>query len=324
MQNELLKPIFIGGTGRSGTTILKKVLQKHSNIVAISNELRIIIDPDGILDLFSALTKRYSVNRADVAIHRFDRLIKKCLKGSFPLQIVRRLEKCNLWPLTVQGYYRTLSAFGDDNVRAITKMLMEKLISRQSKAQMIHTPPYRLHPTVYESEPFEKEKLVELLSSYINDFYSNLAARKGATCWLDDTPLNILHAVELAEIFKEMKLIHIYRDPRDVVSSYISKKWGGDDWEQVARRVAGIYRQWHRIRTSLSSNQFIEIKLEDLSVNPKMVLQKICDHIGIEFEERLLEIKLDKANSGRWKEEIPSTVLDTVHGHLNQFLWEYQ
>ena len=58
MQDEFLKPIFIGGTGRSGTTILKKVLQQHSNIVTIPNELRIIIDPDGILDLFNALTER--------------------------------------------------------------------------------------------------------------------------------------------------------------------------------------------------------------------------------------------------------------------------
>ena len=120
MQDELLKPIFIGGTGRSGTTILKKVLQQHSNIVTIPNELRIIIDPDGILDLFSALTERWSVNRADVAIHRFDSLISKCLKGPFIPRIVTRLERYKLWPLTTQGYYRILSGFGDDYVRSRT------------------------------------------------------------------------------------------------------------------------------------------------------------------------------------------------------------
>ena len=323
MQDELLKPIFIGGAGRSGTTILKKVLQQHSNIVTIPNELRIIIDPDGILDLFSALTERWSVNRADLAIHRFDSLISNCLKEPFIPRIVRRLTRYKLWPLTTQGYCRILSGFGDDYVRSRTDMLMDELISHQSSAQMIQTPPYQLRPTVYESGPFVKEDLVELLRCYINDLYCNLPGKKGATYWLDDTPLNILHAEELTVLFKDMRLIHIYRDPRDVVSSYITQSWGGDDWEQVAMRVAGIYKQWHWIRTKLSSKQFIEVSLEELSANPKRMLQNICDHIGIDFEEGLLNIKLDKTNSGRWKKEIPPTALDTVNRHLDPFLGEY-
>ena len=322
MQDELLKPIFIGGTGRSGTTILKKVLQQHSSIVTIPNELRIIIDPDGILDLFGALTERWSVNRADVATHRFDRLISNCLKEPFIPRIVGRLKRYKLWPLTTQGYYRILSGFGDDYVRSRTDMLLDELISHQSSAQMIQTPPYQLRPTVYESGPFEKEELAELLRCYLNDLYSNLPAKKGATYWLDDTPFNILHAVELAELFKDMRLIHIYRDPRDVVSSYITKSWGGDDWEQVAMRVAGIYKQWHRLRTRLSNKQYIEVSLEDLSANPKGMLQKICAHIGIDFEEKLLDVKLDKTNSGRWIKEIPSTALDTVQSHLDPFISE--
>ena len=45
-----LSPIFIGGTGRSGTTILKRVLLQHSAIVGFSGELRLLIDPGGALD----------------------------------------------------------------------------------------------------------------------------------------------------------------------------------------------------------------------------------------------------------------------------------
>jgi hypothetical protein len=322
MKRELLKAIFIGGTGRSGTSILKTVLQQHSKIVTIPNELRIIIDPDGILDLLSALTERWSVNRADVAIDRFDRLISKCCKASFVLHIIRRLESHKNWLLTKQGYYRVLSGFGDKYVRSRTEKLMRELIFRRSKSQLIHSPSLQLRPTIYEAGPFDREELIELLQIYINDLYSNVA-NSGETCWLDDTPLNILHATELSELFKDMKLIHIYRDPLDVVSSYFTKIWGGDEWKTTARRVAGIYGQWHRVCRRLSSKQFIEISLEKLSANPKANLQRICDHIGVEFEERLLDIKLKKTNSGRWKQDIPPTVLETIRNYLDPFLSEY-
>ncbi len=324
MKNQLLKPVFIGGTGRSGTSILKEVLQQHSNIVTIRNELRIIIDPDGVLDLFSALTDRWSTNRADAAIYRFDSLISKCLKKPYYIKVLDRLKMIGLWPLTTGGYYRVLSAFGDEYVRSRTDALIKNLSPYQSKGELINTAPHRFRPVIHESGPFKQEDLIESLQRYVKDLYFHLPNRKReATCWLDDTPLNIVHAGELSEIFKDMKLIHIYRDPRDVVSSYITKQWGGDDWEQVAKRVAGIYKQWHLVRKRIPSEQFIEVSLEKLSNNPKPMLQDICDQIGIEFQERLLAIKLDKANSGRWKKEIPSAALSAVHSHLDPFIKEY-
>lgn len=324
MKNELLKPIFIGGTGRCGTTILKKVIQQHSKIVALPSELRIIIDPDGILDLTRALTELWSTNRADAAIVRFRNLISKSCKGNLINRMARRLERKSFWPLTIQGYYGIISFFGDDYVRSRTEILMQELIYHQTNGTFIHTPPFTLksRATTYESGPFDKDELFRIIQNYVNDLYSSVA-QKNTTCWLDDTPLNILHAIELAKLFKNMKLIHIYRDPRDVVSSYFSKIWGGDQLEMTARRVAGIYRQWQQVKTGLSSEQFIEISLEELSARPKSTLHRICDHIGLDFEEGLLDIKLDKTNSGRWKKDIPSTELETVLGQLDPFLSVY-
>jgi hypothetical protein len=298
------------------------VLRQHSKIVTIPRELRVIVDPDGILDLISDLTERWTPNRADVAIGRFKKLISKGCKRTFILRVARRLEQNKFWPLTMNGYYETLSGFGNEFVRARTDKLMQDLITHQSEAEMVHSPPYRFRSTVYESGPFDKEELCELLQDYVNDLYSNVA-QSNTTCWLDDTPLSILCALELAALFKDMKLIHIYRDPRDVVSSYFTQRWGGDELETIAKRVAGIYRQWQQIKSGLPSEQFIEINLDELAASPKPTLQRICDHAGIEFEEGLLEIKLDKTNSGRWKSDIPAKDLETVLGHLNPFLGVY-
>lgn len=46
-------PIFVGGTGRSGTTILLEFLSKHSQInVSDPSEIQILTDKKGLLDLY--------------------------------------------------------------------------------------------------------------------------------------------------------------------------------------------------------------------------------------------------------------------------------
>jgi hypothetical protein len=44
-------PIFVGGTGRSGTTVTSKILGSHSRIHMIPIEVRFIVDPGGLCDL---------------------------------------------------------------------------------------------------------------------------------------------------------------------------------------------------------------------------------------------------------------------------------
>lgn len=49
-------PIFIGGTGRSGTTITARILGSHSRIYMVPFEVRFIVDPDGLCDLVAGKT----------------------------------------------------------------------------------------------------------------------------------------------------------------------------------------------------------------------------------------------------------------------------
>ena len=72
-----LRPIFIGGAGRSGTTILFNMLRHHPQVAALSKELRILVDPGGALYLVSALSDEWSPYRADEAIGRFERLLRE-------------------------------------------------------------------------------------------------------------------------------------------------------------------------------------------------------------------------------------------------------
>ncbi len=51
-----LPPLFVGGTGRSGTTIVGKVLGAHPDYHMIPFEIRFLTDPGGLIDLVESRT----------------------------------------------------------------------------------------------------------------------------------------------------------------------------------------------------------------------------------------------------------------------------
>lgn len=89
-----MQPIFIGGTGRSGTTILAKILSQHNNVYKFPIELRYLTDPDGLLSLKTALTVNWSFYQADFAVERFFKLMKQFSRrtfGAYPHYNIPRL-----------------------------------------------------------------------------------------------------------------------------------------------------------------------------------------------------------------------------------------
>ena len=83
-------PVFIGGTGRSGTRILKESFTGRPEFVGFTNELRIIVDPDGVLDLISSLDEHWSPYKGDIALQRFRILLSRTRKTNIGKRLLRR------------------------------------------------------------------------------------------------------------------------------------------------------------------------------------------------------------------------------------------
>src|SRR5918992_668117 len=75
-------PIFVAGTGRSGTSQLADILGEHPQIHRIPIETRFIVDPGGFRDLADALTIRYDPYVGEDALRRLSDLLTVRLVGS--------------------------------------------------------------------------------------------------------------------------------------------------------------------------------------------------------------------------------------------------
>ena len=63
--------IFIGGTGRSGTSILLKLLDHYEHIYSLPTESKFIIDYKGLINLADALTINYFIPQARETVYEF-------------------------------------------------------------------------------------------------------------------------------------------------------------------------------------------------------------------------------------------------------------
>lgn len=128
---------------------------------------------------------------------------------------------------------------------------------------------------------------------------------KGKLIPCEQTPRYIFCAEVLLNYYKDCRVVHIYRDPRAVLNSQ-KMRWRRSAfsrnpfpriWTWRSRINYDPFltsRTWTatmRIARRLSDhNRFHEICFESLVQSPMEQLQGLCDFLGIEFEEKMLEV----------------------------------
>ncbi len=135
-----------------------------------------------------------------------------------------------------------------------------------------------------------------------NYFVTRMTVINNKKISCEDMPGNIFKISQLFKKFPTCKVIHIVRDPRDVVLSqknrHQRRKMGG---HYVTRKESlrfwanyhpyFISRLWKNAVSSAivfeNHPNVITIKFEELLLNTESVLQKICIHCNISFESTM-------------------------------------
>ena len=128
------------------------------------------------------------------------------------------------------------------------------------------------------------------LANIIDIVYKEYELQLGKTNlrWGDKTPINTIYVDKILKVFPTAQYIHIVRDPRDVVCSYVnaglykSHAEAAQFWNLCVDKSA-----W--LSNKLEQNQFYQLRYEDLVTRPECVLKPLCKFLGVGYKDEMLE-----------------------------------
>jgi hypothetical protein len=226
------------------------------------------------------------------------RLLRRYLKVSFGTE-----------SQFVVRYHRRLSRYGDlnddDNLRRLIKDISAERFLTRSQRNF----GFIFDPTRAFSEVEERS-----YSGVLHAIFSQLAEHNGMVRWGDKTPEYNNHLPLLRRLFPDAQFVHIVRDGRDVDLSIRRIGFGPKNAYETASQWARTLRTIRSFAGQLPSDQYFELRYEDLTDRPAEMLAALADFLGIDdsagelrdYIRRRIASDVKTDNLGKWRRELPA------------------
>jgi hypothetical protein len=277
--NQDLIPVFSGGIGRSGTTIVGTLLRKHPNLFSgAPNEVRFITEVYGLLDLVYGM-------------HRIA-----------PTQLTH-FERASLYnPLnrSIQFRYRMF--------RRKASGYWWKRINRLGEESGIHRAmSWKKWAALLDELEAGLDNPVTAGRNFLFGYMRNHRRYKGQKYWMDTTPPNMMFASEIYRLFPESRFIDMRRNPLDNLASVIPEPWGPNDLKSALPWFKDRMALADAARSKVPSERYLTLWLEDLVLHEREAsYSKLLSVVGIDDDENMSkffneEVTVEKAHIGRWR-----------------------
>ena len=263
------KQVFIGGTGRSGTTLIKHLLNTHRKIASFGE------------------TKIFDVSRQ--FIDRFDHCSK--VEKEKEVQIFKER-----WINDLYHFKVPWSTNNDDGDRGLHMWFAKEEIKDCFPI---------LDDLVYAKS---HKETCRVFGNFINRLFTVFATRQNKTFWAEKTPSNAVHALFLNMCFENMKLINVIRDGRDVACSLMKVPWGIKNPKEALDWWATNLIQAIEVQSDIPKNSFLNVRYEDVIFGMEKTLKRVMDFLDINWDDGLLEFEVSSNSIGRYKKELSSDV----------------
>ena len=127
-------------------------------------------------------------------------------------------------------------------------------------------------------------------------------------------------------LFPNARYIHIYRDPRDVANSVTGFGWSGNVYYGADFWLASE-QSWEDFKDRIDPGKRLELRYEDLVLDPHEKLRRVCDFLAIPFTEAMLGYnersnyaKPDKALLTRWKTKLTERQIALVENRCGALM----
>lgn len=262
--------LFSGGSGRSGTTVVGKMIGRHPDVqVAVPLEIKFLTAGNGLLDLAGG--------------RKFHKNGKPILRRDGNLRLFEKAALNKWWIVESKSKEKTGLHLGID--RAYLEQLLEELRENCSSDQVSGS------------------------RIFFRKFVDSQLAKRNRSRWIDTTPPNLMRSSEIVSLLPGAKFIHMIRDGRDVACSVVREKWGPSEhfealewWRERLLKVINESKK--------NPEMILHVWLEDLihfdregSFNRILTFSNLSETPAMRryFEE---EMQPKAAHSNRWQSEV--------------------
>ncbi|RBI83333.1 hypothetical protein DRV85_16095 [Rhodosalinus halophilus] len=312
-------PIFVGGTGRSGTTIMGKYLNSHQSVVTPVHENKLIVEDGGLRSLIDNLSAGYEYKSNHNAIRNFIEWANTLRSYGFrntPVNLAYRAANRAIMKVTGKRIPPAKAAralpflafslvgngerYGLDHYDRCLSDFLGKVIGATDTHGIVDTE--GLLKPVYSPSTTDRAKLLDWARQFLTALNAKALEAAGAARWCDDSPLNARYAAFLHEMYPSAKLVHMVRDPRDVAASYMGKSWASRDLELTLDRLRGHYAELASVEARLPDSFFRTVRLEGFTSDFENRSGELCRFLGIDPEGFDGSVSFEASSFGRWKE----------------------
>jgi hypothetical protein len=295
-------PIFVAGTGRSGTSQLASLLGEHPQIHRIPIETRFIVDPGGLRDLADALTIRYDPYVGDDALRRLSDILTVRLVGRRDRDrghtVPEAIGERHYWDAVGRLWSELVAGTFDEPVPAAGSGHADW------PAGPFEPQSYRRAVPRYFSD---RRHLLEILRRTVDTMFGGAATDAGKPTWCEKTPFNLLCMDFRWELVPEATIVHIKRHPVAVVASHVDQPWAPPTVDGALAWLKPVYDRWLAWKTTvdLTGKRYVEVRAEDLAANWPEQRRALFELLGVEdfatsstFQSHRLENRNDQFDRG--------------------------
>lgn len=271
---KLKPPVFLTGCGRSGTSMLQRIIANHKNIYSFISESH-------FFGKYNYIPPLHEVN------------------------IDAYLDNAN-YAGALEILYKEFESKKEFK-NLVLSILSVMLYTVEHSPDMIINKGYKKEALETFNEIKELDEYKKLSNRYeaFNLCANYLTLKSNKKRWADKSPINMFNTTKILELFPDAKFIEIYRDPRAVYYSWTRcpfkyfkltnpiiciKRWRktAEVGEKLQKELQGTYYR---------------VKYEDLLLDPVAEIKKICDFIEEEFDPNMLQVKTTNSSFKKYNKK---------------------
>lgn len=312
--------LFVAGLGSTGSSAVCDLMAGYRRVFCPSQEWRIWVDPDGLVDLAHRLAYETSIFGQTAAIERFDTLVRHLVKPGFGPYSKLRL------PDYVRAIYRQIVRdlhikFDMDDYRGLWYGNSNHLFAVAN---------FKLRRMAWKSKPItkrmwlatmmERDDSLRLIGGIVQDALEGYLQQQNADLFAVNENFSILYADSILTMHPNAKIIVVVRDPLDVYADSLRVGWLAMpyDIDRFVRWQNTMSQQVARAKARWPDRIHV-VEFESLCNNYEKELAALKGFIPgalVELEKQSFVPALSRNNIGQWKTRAPWLVK-----HRDRFIY---